>query len=225
VPTEADAMVAAARSAGLDAPVASCPGWDVTALLRHVAKIHRWVGQVIATGDMDVARPEGTAPRGPDLFEWVRDGAAQLYAAGMEKGPAAPVGNWAQAAPTTAFWFRRMANETAVHSWDARAAAGNPEAIEAELATDAIDEWLTVMGPMRPPEGLSGTVLIHCTDVPGDWTVDLARFATVRGRADADAELRGPASAILLQLLNRAEGGDILGDASILDRWGENVRF
>jgi hypothetical protein len=120
-----------------------------------------------------------------------------------------------------------MANETAVHSWDARAAAGSPEPIEAELAADAIDEWLTVMGPMRPPEGLSGTVHLHCTDVPGDWTVDLAAFTTVSGGADADAdaELRGPASAILLRLLNRAEGGDILGDASVLDHWSENVRF
>ena len=46
-------MVTAARSAGLDTPVPSCPDWDVTALLRHVGKIHRWVAQVIATGDMN----------------------------------------------------------------------------------------------------------------------------------------------------------------------------
>ncbi len=218
-------MVAAARSAGLDAPVGSCPGWDVTALLRHIGKIHRWVALVIATGDMNTPRPEGTAPRGPDLFEWIEAGADKLYAAGMEKGPAAPASNWAGVTPTTAFWFRRMANETAVHSWDARSAAGDPAPIEAELAADAIDEWLTVMGPLRPPEGLSGTVHIHCTDVAGDWTLDLATFAAERQSADTDAQLRGPASGILLRLLNRSDEGEILGDASIFADWDDKVHF
>jgi uncharacterized protein (TIGR03083 family) len=218
-------MVAAARSAGLDAPVASCPGWDVTALLRHIGKVHRWVALVITTGDMNTPRPDGTAPRGPELFEWIEAGANELFAAGMEKGPTAPASNWAGVTPTTAFWFRRMANETAVHSWDARAAAGNPEPIEAELAADAIDEWLMVMGAMRPPEGLSGTLHIHCTDVPGDWTLDLATFEAERRSADADAQLRGPASEILLRLLNRSDDGEILGDARILAGWGDKVHF
>jgi uncharacterized protein (TIGR03083 family) len=218
-------MVSAARSSGLDAPVPSCPDWDVTDLLRHVGKIHRWVARVIATGDMDVPRPEGTAPRGPELFEWVEVGADELFAVGTEVGPTAPVSNWAKQTPVAAFWFRRMANEVAVHAWDARNAAGDPEPIEAELAADAIDEWLTVMGPMRPPEGLTGTVHIHCTDVSADWTVDLGAFATQRGRADADAELRGPASGILLRLLTRSDEGEVLGDPGVLAQWGDKVRF
>jgi uncharacterized protein (TIGR03083 family) len=218
-------LVTAARSAGLDTPVPSCPDWDVTALLRHVGKIHRWVAQVIATGDMNTPRPEGTAPHGPELFEWIQTGAAELYAVGMEKGPNAPATNWAHQEPVTAFWFRRMANEVAVHAWDARAAAGNPEPIEAELAADAIDEWLTVMGPMRPPEGLSGTLHIHCTDAAGDWTVDLASFTTERGGASADAELRGPASGILLRLLSRSDEGELSGDPGVFAQWGEKVRF
>ncbi|HEX4218977.1 MAG TPA: maleylpyruvate isomerase family mycothiol-dependent enzyme [Acidimicrobiales bacterium] len=218
-------MVSAARSAGLDTPVPSCPEWDVTALLRHVGKIHRWVARVIATGDMNTPRPEGTAPRGPELFEWVTAGAAELYAVGSEHGPNAPVTNWASQEPVAAFWFRRMANEVAVHAWDARAAAGKPEPIEAELATDAIDEWLTVMGPLRPPQGLSGTLHIHCTDAAGDWTVDLASFATERGSAPADAELVGPASGVLLRLFGRSDEGEVRGNPGVLARWGEKVRF
>jgi len=218
-------MVTAGRSAGLDAPVPSCPDWDVTDLLRHVGKIHRWVARVLATGDMNVPRPEGTAPRGPELFEWVETGADELLAVGTEVGPTAPVSNWAQQTPVAAFWFRRMANEVAVHAWDARNAAGDPEPIEAELAADAIDEWLTVMGPMRPPEGLTGTLHIHCTDANRDWTVDLAAFATQRGSAEADAELRGPASGILLRLLNRSDEGEVRGDPGVLAQWGDKVRF
>lgn len=218
-------MVAAARSAGLDAPVLSCPGWDVTALLRHIGKVHRWVARVIATGDMNTPRPEGTAPRGPDLFEWIETGGNELFAAGTEKGSEAPASNWAGVTPTTAFWFRRMANETAVHSWDARSAAGDPEPVEAALAADAIDEWLMVMGGLRPPEGLSGTLHIHCTDVAGDWTLDLATFTAERRSVDADAQLRGTASGILLRLLNRSDEGEVLGDGSLLAHWGDKVHF
>jgi hypothetical protein len=118
-----------------------------------------------------------------------------------------------------------MANEVAVHAWDARAAAGKPEPIEAELAADAIDEWLTVMGPMRPPEGLSGTLHILCTDAAGDWTVDLASFTTEGGGAPADAELRGPASGILLRLLSRSDEGELTGDPGVFAQWGEKVHF
>ena len=197
----------------------------MAALLRHIGKVHRWVALVIATGDMNTPRPEGTAPRGPDLFEWIETGAGELLAAGTEKGPSAPASNWAGVTPTTAFWFRRMANETAVHSWDVRSAAGDPEPIEAALAADAIDEWLMVMGALRPPEGLSGTLHIHCTDVAGDWTLDLATFAAERRRSEADAELRGPASGILLRLLNRSDEVEILGDVDALADWGDKVHF
>ena len=119
-------MVAAARSAGLDAPVPSCPDWDVTALLRHVGKIHRWVAQVIATGDMNTPRPEGTAPRGPELFEWIKTGADELFAVGIREGSERSRHQLGRQEPVAAFWFRRMANEVAVHAWDARAAAGEP---------------------------------------------------------------------------------------------------
>ena len=83
-------MVTAARSAGLDTPVPSCPDWDVTALLRHVGKIHRWVAQVIATGDMNTPRPEGTAPRGPELFEWIKTGRGRAVRRGHGEGSERP---------------------------------------------------------------------------------------------------------------------------------------
>src|SRR5215469_3181220 len=45
------------------------------------------------------------------------------------------------------FWIRRMAHETLVHRADAQLAAGAaPEPlIEAEVAADAIDEWLMLL--------------------------------------------------------------------------------
>jgi len=60
------------------------------------------------------------------------------------------------------FWVRRMAHETIVHRADARHAAGDATDIPADLAADAIDEWLTVMSPpnsgaerpgLDPPRG------------------------------------------------------------------------
>ena len=75
------------------------------------------------------------------------------------RGKRAVTSFWSFTGPTPAgFWIRRMAHETLVHRADAQLAAGaEPEpVIEAEIAADAIDEWLMLVtggpgaGRMRP---------------------------------------------------------------------------
>ncbi len=124
-----------------------------------------------------------------------------------------------------------MAQETAVHRWDAQNALGVPDSIEPELACDGIDEMLDVMLPFarRWAESARGgrgeTYHFHRTDGPGEW---LVRFqgegATVtREHAKGDVAVRGAASDLLLFLWGRLPGEqlEVLGDSSLIGRYFE----
>ncbi len=219
------AIVDAAGTAGLDAMVPTCPGWDMAALLRHVGAVHRWAASLVEHA-ADGYEPMGGGPgEGTDLVHWFVEGSEQLVATLTAEGPSAPVWNFAGAPAAALFWFRRMAHETAVHAWDAAAAAGTAAPLDATLASDGIDEFLTVMVPRRRPEGLRGTVHVHCTDVAGEWLVDLSTMTTRREHAKGDVALRGPASDLLLRLVGRADGGEVIGDAAVLETFTRAVRY
>jgi uncharacterized protein (TIGR03083 family) len=225
VPAQTDAAARAAEELEPGSPVPSCPGWDVETLVGHLGGVHRWAAHLIATGSLAPERPSARPPGGAETIGWLREGAAELVALGRDKGPDAPAWNFAGHGATSAFWFRRMAHETAAHRWDLEAAAGTARPVPADLASDGIDELLTLMLPRRRIEGLTGTLHIHCTDVAGEWTIDLATFETKPGHAKGDAALRGPASDLLLRLLNRAGGGESLGDERVLTQWHDSVHF
>ena len=67
-----------------------------------------------------------------------------------------------------------MAHETAVHRFDAERAAGRDYRVEAELASDGVDEYLDFVLPRTVAKGLrlGGSVHLHCTDVPGEWIIE-----------------------------------------------------
>src|SRR5207342_611440 len=46
---EATSLAAAAEEAGLEAPVPTCPGWNVADLVLHVGEVHRWAAAVVAS--------------------------------------------------------------------------------------------------------------------------------------------------------------------------------
>jgi hypothetical protein len=132
------------------------------------------------------------------------------------------------------FWFRRQALETAVHAWDGQGALGRPEPIGATLASDGIDEFLTVMLPRRieqHPDGWVGQSLhLHRTDGDGEWTIRLgpdAAVSTEPAHHEGDVALRGPASSLYLWCLNRLPTADleVSGDRAVADRWTSEIVF
>ncbi|HWL65691.1 MAG TPA: maleylpyruvate isomerase N-terminal domain-containing protein, partial [Actinomycetota bacterium] len=130
-----------------------------------------------------------------------------------EVGPDAPAWTW-HGENDVAFWIRRMAQETAVHCWDAENAIGSPTEIDAELAADGIDEFVDKFIALDEIayEGPSGTVHLHCEDTEDRWTVSLdpGKVPTFgRGPADADAVVRAPAHNLLLWIWRR------LGSSSV----------
>jgi uncharacterized protein (TIGR03083 family) len=206
------ALAAAARQAP-HAEIGTCPGWDMSTLVGHMSSIHRWATEMLRTrASRRVSRRdlEG-APSGADaVLEWYGVGLAELTTALNQIDPDDEVWNWRPDGDRRArFWHRRMANETAVHRWDAQAAANDAQPIDAALAVDGIDEYfeLFLAGQLhqQPVAALNGSMHLHATDIEGEWWLGLApdRIERRHEHAKADAALRGPASELLLWLWNR----------------------
>ena len=125
---------------------------------------------------------------------------------------------------------RRMAQETAVHRWDAAHAVGQPDDLDALVASDGIDEFLTYFAnadgansDVGAAASLGGTVHLHCTDTQGEWFVsklDADGIDFTREHTKGDVAIRGRASDLLLWLWRRdARPVDIVGDAALAARF------
>jgi hypothetical protein len=138
-----------------------------------------------------------------------------------------------------------MAHETLVHRADAQLAAGaEPEPlIEAEVAADAIDEWLMLLTSGIPGNASERTkalsagagLHIHVTDDGlggrGEWMIRHgADGLTVEpGHGKGDAALTGPAASLLLVLMRRRPVSDpavtVYGDSAVVDGWLASTAF
>ena len=222
VPISSARLAAAARQAGMEAPVPTCPGWTVQRLVDHTGKVLRYVGKVVETGAPFDARSLPRPPAGALVVQWFEEMAATTVAALAAKDPEDELWNWAGEPPVVAFWIRRMAHELAVHGADAELAAGQVPELDPRQAADGIDELLTILLPAKvgagtDPTGL-GSLHVHCTDAEGEWLVTPSATGVEVSRAHAkgDAALRGPASDLLLRLYNRGEGGEEVGQAGVV---------
>ena len=141
--------------------------------------------------------------------------------------------NWA-GRPTAEFYFRRMAQESAVHRWDAQLAVGDPEPIPIEQAVDGVDELFEVfLGPWAKARGIVGdgeSVHLHATDADeiegGEWTVTFVPEGVDLERAHAKAQMaaKGTASDLLLFSWNRRPVGlEVFGDPDLLAWWPARV--
>lgn len=233
---EADAQrfAAALRRGPLDAPVAACPGWDLRALAAHVGHIHRWARLCLLTAENPQVAAfvqPGADADGEALAAWIEQGAARLATDLRRADPTAPTWHPFRVDRVAALWPRRQAHEMSIHRWDAERAIGDPAPIDADLASDGIDEFFEVTHPrsivreQAPPP--SGSLHVHCTDVAGEWLAwyesdqpDSYHFT--REHAKGDAALRGPAAQILLALYHREHDADALspvGDEGVLAAW------
>jgi uncharacterized protein (TIGR03083 family) len=227
------AALLAAADLGLDADVPSCPGWRVERLVGHVGRVYRTMAGWVRSGSAptDVPRP----PAGPAVRDWTAEALDSLVDALSADTRSGLVPTWAGDQPAV-FWPRRMAVETALHRWDAEAAHGGAQPIDAALAVDAVDELFDVILPVRAPDdamtGDGETLHLHATDVDGEWLVTLTpgRPTVERTHAKGDVAVRGPASDLLLLLWNRGDQAgqerlQVFGDAGLLARWADSVRL
>jgi uncharacterized protein (TIGR03083 family) len=204
-------------------------------LLGHVGAGHSLVRAQLAAGRgeqkgfRDAERP----PKGEEArFDWFEAGAAALTDALAAIDTTETWPTWT--GPQPGSWFhRRMAQETAMHRWDA-----DPTPFDRDLAADGIDELLGLIGviterlPAERLTDLAGTIHLHATDErlaePGEWMVTFANggVTTDAGHAKGDAVLRGAASDLLLWTWNRVPADDrfhVIGDDRLLRGWSEIV--
>ncbi|MGH8977266.1 MAG: maleylpyruvate isomerase family mycothiol-dependent enzyme [Acidimicrobiia bacterium] len=230
---ESDALAQAARAAGVDATVRSCPEWQVHDLLGHIGRIQQWVTAIVR------ARPESPTenwrqhePPSPETaIEWFAEGSTALADALADASPSDAVWTWTPDG-NVGFWSRRMAHEVAVHRWDAQTAAGDPQPIDRVLAVDGIQEAFD-LAPVRlaanPPRGTGETIHFHCTDGEGEWLLRLTPDGLVvtQEHAKGDVAARGSASDLLLMVWGRLgpDTVDVFGDAALLERFQELNRF
>jgi uncharacterized protein (TIGR03083 family) len=220
----------------LDVQVPTCPGNTIGSLLLHTAGACRfWT---------DVLKVKGLPPP-PDWSTWPSDPVEAHRTMHQEfideigsHDPTEITWTFGTDGPV-AFWYRRSAQELAVHRWDVENAAGMPNAIDATLAMDGIDEIAEAFGPKSDHAQFRGvserfggdgqTFCFEATDI------DAARTLTMRPELvelaheakPADVTVRGTASDLLLLLWGRVSPRslEVTGDASLVDRWQERVKI
>jgi uncharacterized protein (TIGR03083 family) len=228
-------------------PIPTCPEWTLGQLVTHDGRAHRWAAEITRTRS-DVVIPFREVPGGKlpagraEQRAWLNAGAARIVDAVREAGSDLV---WSFTGPVPAgFWLRRMAHETLVHRADAQIAAGaEPEpVIDAEIAADAIDEWLMLLtgglgsADERTKALPAGAGLhIHVTDDGlgdrGEWMIrhDAGVLTVEPGHGKGDAALTGPAASLLLVLMRRRPVPDpavtVYGDSAVVDGWLASTAF
>jgi uncharacterized protein (TIGR03083 family) len=213
--------------------VPCCPDWTVSDLVWHLGEVHWFWATDIEERANDPQQVEAGKPARPksyaELISWGRSQLDHLSSALESTLDDVPVWTWAQqdSLHNVGFVRRHQVQETAVHRWDMQSAASTmPDPIDAEVASDSIDEFLTVTLPfaVNHSKPLTGSVHLHCTDVAGEWFIE-PDGRVDRAHATGGVSLRGTASDLLLALYDRISVGalDVAGNASIAQHLVERV--
>lgn len=228
------ALRAAAAEAPGDLPVPTCPDWTAEHLVRHVGALYEWVGGHVARGVTTVPEPRGygidDAPAGAAALSFLDERYAALIGLLDGLDPELPAWHPMPQAKRAAFWYRRLAHETAVHRWDLQLALGHAEPIEAKLAADGVSEVLDSLlpaGRRRGPVDRHGVVQLAATDISHEWLVRLRgegiALLDTDTLFDTDdhhtrVQATGTASDLMLALYGRLpfEALAVTGDATLL---------
>jgi uncharacterized protein (TIGR03083 family) len=239
--TEGARLSSVARTADLDAPVPTCPGWVLRDLVSHCAEVYAHkrlvlqLGRAASEGERAAARPgDGTAGGSDDALLDHHDAElAGLFTDLERMGPDAQTWTWFPGETSTGFWFRRVAQEALVHRVDGELAAGlDVGPLDAVLATDGVDEVLTwfaghpgVLAHSASRDGAAGEVMVHAVD--HTFVVELPDDGHFVREVDpldthlvVDASLRGAPGDLDLHLWGRPSHEAVAeaGDPKVLER-------
>lgn len=233
---QAAALRSAVLRAGPQAPVPTCPDWDVLGMLRHLTKVYAMVREALTMSPGDSRPAPASPPKEFDalLTEWDA-GLAGL----LEELAAAP-----QNRPVWSFfpggtpetWTRRMAHETAIHRLDAEHAvaetgSGHPPELlfDPEFAADGVDEFLTlILGVTGDWTNRSdnGELLFHAADAGRTWQVSFRPeqrpqvhrpHDAALGTPQVDATVAGTADAVYRRVWGRPSSAMITGTTELAE--------
>jgi uncharacterized protein (TIGR03083 family) len=243
---QAALLTAYIDNSDLGLPAPTCPGWNVSQLMRHVDGGLRWANEIVRTRatapppDVALRDLSGFTDEDPSrLHESLTEAATRLQHALTDAGPDAamwcPVGDGG-----SAFYARRFTHETAIHRADAAIALGVEYVLDTDVAIDGVDEWLElgclpfhfdVHPRMRELLGPGRTIGLYATDTHTCWLLDFTGDVITWCRSDgaASAAIRGTVADLLLTMYRRMplDSGriQVTGDAGLVDFWLDRVGF
>jgi uncharacterized protein (TIGR03083 family) len=211
------------------APVPSCPDWDVSDLVKHVGRVHRWAAAMVADvtpqrlnrSKLEMELPYDVRQYGT----WFAEGGGRLVDTLNAADPDAPMWAWG-ADQHVRFWSRRMLHETAVHHADLRGALGlEPRlTVDPSVAADGLDELLDNLPSalyfvpgVAELRGDGESIHLHATDgadpaasgsspqFNSEWTITLGPdgFTYDHSHGKGTVAVRGGAGDLLLLMMNR----------------------
>jgi len=225
-----DAATGAQTVGGI--PIAACPGWTVTDVLTHLAKIQLLVRAWLVAGrrPRKVPPPPAAGAVADPLTRFGR-GWRALHVQLAAAPPQSPAATWSPWDATNGFWRRRMAHEHAMHALDLLDALGRADrwTVAPEVGADGVDEALRLWLGTRLGDEVGGRGDAVRLVVLGDdgepsrtWVVVLhaAVLEVLEGQlgdGPVEAEVRGSASELYRWVWGR--GGQVRssGEAAAVD--------
>lgn len=213
--------------ADLDARVPACPDWDMADLACHVGwvldRFTRIAGDRLTERDQirglgSIDRPDDDT----DLPAWLRDRVAAMDDVLTTLGPDELVWNFTGAPHVGAWVHRRMHHELVVHRHDLEEAAGAVTPIDPVVATDGVDELVTVLSTTGTRWDGEATASLQAGDRSSgrQWQMRLdpgERAVTVDPDDRVDVVLEGESPDLLLVVWRRRplDTVTVAGDADL----------
>lgn len=195
------------RTADPGTPVSTCGSWSMHDLGTHLGQVSRFAAAVLQTGELP--RDQFAPTAGQQIADWYAEGAASLLATLEETDPTAPTWAFGFEGAVAALWFRRAAQDMAVHLVDAQLATGAEVHIDPLIAADGVDEVFAVMVPRvwcnSEQKPLPAPVALRTTDTGHSWLIQPADMpqALPVDSGPAAATVEAPAAELLLALWKR----------------------
>jgi uncharacterized protein (TIGR03083 family) len=229
---DSDRFLALLRGADPSLRVPSCPDWGVDDLLWHLGEVQHFWGTVVRDrlqDDEGYRQPPRPGSR-EGLVGFFRESTATLQSALATTDPSETVYMWADDR-TAGYVARRMAQEALVHRRDAELTVDDVTALDPELASDGVDEVLTMFFGGVPEWGrftpAAGGISVETLDtglvVPlavGRWSGTSPNTGReyddpavdVQPGITTTARVRGTAADLDLWLWGRADPSSLLVD-------------
>lgn len=212
--------VLAAR--GPEVVIPSCPGWDTSDLLFHLARVQDFWATIVRTRPAPADRdaPDPARPSSYDgLLAYFDEAHAALVTELQDADPADEAWTWS-AEQTVGFTLRRQAHEALIHRLDAELAAGTVTPLDPALAADGVREVLDVMFGAAPPWGefhpLPHHLRVDCTDT-GDAT--WMRLGTFTGTDPSTGQDVDEEDLRVVADPGTEPDAVVAGRAGVLDAW------
>jgi uncharacterized protein (TIGR03083 family) len=219
-------------------PIRTCPGWTVTDLTEHlVAVLVRMQLRIETNRNPDPAAIPTSPPEGMDMPTWLSSSYQSLRHTFLAHDVDDPAWNWTGKDQHVGWYLRRLTHELAIHLVDYDTASASPTpptalGIDATLATDGIDELLSVFLASRAVEVRQGVehklLMLNATDsTHAPWFIELEgdHITLLDQSVGEDARVDGPSVDLYLFGWNRpAPNLTISGDHDTVELFGQIPR-